>query len=245
VIQGKDLPRRRPAKDASRAKDVKFETAVDEIGVPEMPVPEMPVPEMPVPEMQVPEMQVPEMQVPEMQVPEMQVPEMQLLVSHASSLEVKSLEAMRDGIGMIEVVEEIANRLVAMCEVAKRVVIATRPVMLPVMLLERVAIVMSREMLSRCEENEFPVTVVPVSVVPVSGDLANAVREKVAPIAANLHAANLNAVVIRDDVLIVDRLMLDSPVKAAVRNHVVESLGKRRRVSLSHVPSTIDLLTMI
>jgi hypothetical protein len=215
VIQGKDLPRRRPAKDASRAKDVKFETAVDEIGVPEM------------------------------QVPEMQVPEMQVLVSHASSLEVKSLEAMRDGIGMIEVVEEIANRLVAMCEVAKRVVIATRPVMLPVMLLERVAIVMSREMLSRCEENEFPVTVVPVSVVPVSGDLANAVREKVAPIAANLHAANLNAVVIRDDVLIVDRLMLDSPVKAAVRNHVVESLGKRRRVSLSHVPSTIDLLTMI
>jgi hypothetical protein len=214
---------------------VKFETAVDEIGVPEMPVPEMPVPEMPV--------------------PEMQVPEMQLLVSHASSLEVKSLEAMRDGIGMIEVVEEIANRLVAMCEVAKRVVIATRPVMLPVMLLERVAIVMSREMLSRCEENEFPVSVVPVSVVPVSvvpvsvvpvsGDLANAVREKVAPIAANLHAANLNAVVIRDDVLIVDRLMLDSPVKAAVRNHVVESLGKRRRVSLSHVPSTIDLLTMI
>jgi hypothetical protein len=127
-----------------------------------------------------------------------------------------------------------------MCEVAKHVVIATRPVMLPVMLLERVAIVMSREMLSRCEENEFP-----VSVVPVSGDLANAVREKVAPIAANLHAANLNAVVIRDDVLIVDRLMLDSPVKAAVRNHVVESLGKRRRVSLSHVPSTIDLLTMI
>jgi hypothetical protein len=215
VIQGKDLPRRRPAKDASRAKDVKFETAVDEIVVPEM-------------------------QVPEMQVPEMQVPEMQVLVSHASSLEVKSLEAMRDGIGMIEVVEEIANRLVAMCEVAKRVVIATRPVMLPVMLLERVAIVMSREMLSRCEENEFPVTVVPVSVVPVSGDLAIAVREKVAPI-----AANLNAVVIRDDVLIVDRLMLDSPVKAAVRNHVVESLGKRRRVSLSHVPSTIDLLTMI
>jgi hypothetical protein len=196
-------------------------------------------------EMPVPEMPVPEMPVPEMQVPEMQVPEMQLLVSHASSLEVKSLEAMRDGIGMIEVVEEIANRLVAMCEVAKRVVIATRPVMLPVMLLERVAIVMSREMLSRCEENEFPVTVVPVSVVPVSGDLANAVREKVAPIAANLHAANLNAVVIRDDVLIVDRLMLDSPVKAAVRNHVVESLGKRRRVSLSHVPSTIDLLTMI
>jgi hypothetical protein len=240
VIQGKDLPRRRPAKDASRAKDVKFETAVDEIGVPEMPVPEMPVPEM-----QVPEMQVPEMQVPEMQVPEMQVPEMQVLVSHASSLEVKSLEGMRDAIGVIEVVEEIANRLVAMCEVAKRVVIATRPVMLPVMLLERVAIVMSREMLSRCEENEFPVTVVPVSVVPVSGDLANAVREKVAPIAANLHAANLNAVVIRDDVLIVDRLMLDSPVKAAVRNHVVESLGKRRRVSLSHVPSTIDLLTMI
>jgi hypothetical protein len=235
VIQGKDLPRRRPAKDASRAKDVKFETAVDEIGVPEMPVPEMPVPEM----------QVPEMQVPEMQVPEMQVPEMQVLVSHASSLEVKSLEGMRDAIGVIEVVEEIANRLVAMCEVAKRVVIATRPVMLPVMLLERVAIVMSREMLSRCEENEFPVTVVPVSVVPVSGDLANAVREKVAPIAANLHAANLNAVVIRDDVLIVDRLMLDSPVKAAVRNHVVESLGKRRRVSLSHVPSTIDLLTMI
>jgi hypothetical protein len=225
VIQGKDLPRRRPAKDASRAKDVKFETAVDEIVVPEM--------------------QVPEMQVPEMQVPEMQVPEMQVLVSHASSLEVKSLEAMRDGIGMIEVVEEIANRLVAMCEVAKRVVIATRPVMLPVMLLERGAIAMSREMLSRCEENEFPVTVVPVSVVPVSvvpvsGDLANAVREKVAPI-----AANLNAVVIRDDVLIVDRLMLDSPVKAAVRNHVVESLGKRRRVSLSHVPSTIDLLTMI
>jgi hypothetical protein len=51
--------------------------------------------------------------------------------------------------------------------------------------------------------------------------------------------------VIRDDVLIVDRLMLDNPVKAAVRNHVVESLGKRRRVSLSHVPSTIDLLTMI
>jgi hypothetical protein len=190
-------------------------------------------------------MQVPEMQVPEMQVPEMQVPEMQVLVSHASSLEVKSLEGMRDAIGVIEVVEEIANRLVAMCEVAKRVVIATRPVMLPVMLLERVAIVMSREMLSRCEENEFPVTVVPVSVVPVSGDLANAVREKVAPIAANLHAANLNAVVIRDDVLIVDRLMLDSPVKAAVRNHVVESLGKRRRVSLSHVPSTIDLLTMI
>jgi hypothetical protein len=210
-----------------------------------MPVPEMQVPEMQVPEMQVPVMQVPEMQVPEMQVPEMQVPEMQVLVSHASSLEVKSLEGMRDGIGMIEVVEEIANRLVAMCEVAKRVVIATRPVMLPVMLLERVAIVMSREMLSRCEENEFPVTVVPVSVVPVSGDLANAVREKVAPIAANLHAANLNAVVIRDDVLIVDRLMLDSPVKAAVRNHVVESLGKRRRVSLSHVPSTIDLLTMI
>jgi hypothetical protein len=219
------LPRRRPAKDASRAKDVKFETAVDEIGVPEMPVPEMPVPEMPVPEMPVPEMPV--------------------LVSHASSLEVKSLEAMRDGIGMIEVVEEIANRLVAMCEVAKRVVIATRPVMLPVMLLERGAIAMSREMLSRCEENEFPVTVVPVSVVPVSGDLAIAVREKVAPIAANLHAANLNAVVIRDDVLIVDRLMLDNPVKAAVRNHVVESLGKRRRVSLSHVPSTIDLLTMI
>jgi hypothetical protein len=205
----------------------------------------MQVPEMQVPEMQVPEMQVPEMQVPEMQVPEMQVPEMQVLVSHASSLEVKSLEGMRDAIGVIEVVEEIANRLVAMCEVAKRVVIATRPVMLPVMLLERVAIVMSREMLSRCEENEFPVTVVPVSVVPVSGDLANAVREKVAPIAANLHAANLNAVVIRDDVLIVDRLMLDSPVKAAVRNHVVESLGKRRRVSLSHVPSTIDLLTMI
>lgn len=113
VSHVKDSPKRRRAKDASRVKDVKFETAVGEIEVPEM-----------------------------LLVLEIQVPEMLVPVSRASMLAVKRLAAMRAAIVMIGAVEETANHLVAMLEVARREVIVTRRVMQ----FERAAIAMPCEM---------------------------------------------------------------------------------------------------
>lgn len=181
----------------------------------------------------------------EIEEPEMLVPVMlvQEKVSRASSREVKSLVPMRGVIGVIEAVEGIANRLVAMLEVVvMREVIAIRHVIFR----EKLAIATRLVMLSKYGESGYL----------ESGALGIGVRGKAARIevihyaanlhAANLHAANLSAanlsvVAIREDAQKVDRLIVDRRVKVAVRNNAVVSLGRRYRVSLSHVRLMIDL----